>query len=362
MTQEEVLELLKKIAPGTILRAGLDNILKAKTGALIVLSEKDSVMDIVDGGFKLDLDFTPANIYELCKMDGAIVVTSDLKKILRANVQLVPDHKIKTVETGTRHRTAERVAKQTGEMVVCISQRRGIITIFKGDFRYVIKETEAIVMQATQMLETLEKYKKVFDHMLNVLTEHEFDDIVYLELVANAIYRSEIVMRMKSEVERTIVELGNEGKLVNIQLLELIDNVEQEEKQIIQDYMVISKGRGKKNKDPEDILQEIRKLDRKGLIDSEKVIKILGYESDSTTELLDRNVSPRGYRVLNKIPKMPSSVIEKIIESFGTLQMVCNATVTQLDDVDGIGERRAKIINQSLRRLQEQNILKLYNM
>ena len=348
MKQEEVLDILSKVAPGTELRAGLDNILKAKTGALIVLSESEQVMNIVDGGFKLDLDFTPANIYELCKMDGAIVVSKDLKKILRANVQLVPDHKIKTVETGTRHRTAERTAKQTDEIVICISQRRGIITIFKGDFRYVVNDTEAVIMEATQMLETLEKYKRVFDHMLNVLTEHEFDDIVYLELVANAIYRSEMIMKMKTEVERTIVELGNEGRLVNIQLLELIDNVEQEEKQIIQDYMIPSKIKDKKAAD--NILEEIRKLDRKGLIDSEKIIKILGYEADSTTELLDMNVSPRGYRVLNKVPKMPVSVIEKIVESFGTLQMVCNATVAQLDDVDGIGERRARIINQSLKR------------
>lgn len=195
MKQEEVLDILRKVAPGTELRAGLDNILKAKTGALIVLSESEQVMNIVDGGFKLDLDFTPANIYELCKMDGAIVVSKDLKKILRANVQLVPDHKIKTVETGTRHRTAERTAKQTDEIVICISQRRGIITIFKGDFRYVVNDTEAVIMEATQMLETLEKYKRVFDHMLNVLTEHEFDDIVYLELVANAIYRSEMIMK-----------------------------------------------------------------------------------------------------------------------------------------------------------------------
>ncbi len=360
MKQEEILEVLKKIAPGTVLRAGLDNILKAKTGALIVLSENESVMNIVDGVFKLDVDFTPANIYELCKMDGAIIVSSDIKKILRANVQLVPDSKIKTLETGTRHRTAERVAKQTNEIVICISQRRGIITIFKGDFRYVIKEIDAVNIEANQMLETLEKYKKVFDHTLNVLTEHEFDDIVFLELVANALYRSENVMRMKQEVERTIVELGNEGRLINMQLIELIDNVEQEERQIIQDYMVLNKKR--KNKTPDAILEEIRKLDRKGLMDTEKVIKILGYEADDSTELLDRNVSPRGYRVLNKIPKMPQSVIDKIIDAFGSLQIVANASVSQLDDVEGIGERRAKIINQSLKRLQEQNILKLYNI
>ncbi len=360
METTEILELLKKVAPGTTLRAGMDNILRAKTGALIVLSESEAVMDVVDGGFKLDLDFTPANIYELCKMDGAIVVSSDVKKILRANVQLVPDHKIKTVETGTRHRTAERVAKQTNEVVICISQRRGIITLFKGDFRYVIKDTETIVMQATQMLETLEKYKKVLDHLLNVLTEHEFDDIVYLELVASAIYRGEAVIRMKQEVERTIIELGNEGRLVNMQLLELIDNVEVEERLIIQDYIV--KGKGKVKRTPDSVLEEIHKLDRKGLIGSEKILKILGYEADSTTELLDRNVSPRGYRTLNKIPKMPTSIIEKIIDAFGSLQMICKASVDDLDDVEGIGERRAKIINQSLKRLQEQNIIKLYNI
>ena len=214
MKQEEILEVLKMVAPGTSLRDGLDNIIKAKTGALIVVSNSEEVMNLADGGFKLDIDYSPANIYELSKMDGAIVISSDVKKILRANAQLVPDYKIKTTETGTRHRTAERVAKQTNEIVICISQRRGIITIFKGDFRYVIKERDALNIEANQMLETLEKYKKVFDHALSILTEHEFDDIVYLELVANAIYRSEIVLRMKTEVEKTIIELGDEGRLV----------------------------------------------------------------------------------------------------------------------------------------------------
>lgn len=206
MTQEEILEILRIVAPGTTLREGLDNILKAKTGALIVIPEKEEFMEqIVDGGFKIDQDFTPANIYELAKMDGAIVISKDLKKILMANTQLVPDYTIKTLETGTRHRTAERVAKQTNELVICISQRRGIITIFKGDFRYVINETSSVIMRANQTLEALEKYKTVFDHMLNILSEHEFDDIVSLETVANTIYRSEIIMRMETEVDRKSV-------------------------------------------------------------------------------------------------------------------------------------------------------------
>jgi len=357
LKQEDILELLKMVAPGTVLREGLDNILKAKTGALIVISENENVMNIVDGGFKLDQDFTPATIYELSKMDGAIIVSKDLKKILMANVQLVPDHTIKTLETGTRHRTAERVAKQTNELVVCISQRRGIITIFKGDFRYVINETSSVVMRANQTLEALEKYKVVFDHMLNILSEHEFDDIVSLETVANCIYRSEIIMRMESEVKRNIIELGNEGRLINMQLEELMANVESEERKIIQDYMVKKK---KSKVTADSILQDIRKLEKKDLLIAEKIIKMLGYEI--TSNILDENVSPRGYRILSKVPKMPAFVIEKTIEAFGSLQGVCSSTIDELDDVEGIGEIRAKIINQSLRRLQEQYLLKGYNI
>lgn len=354
MQQKEVLEILKMLAPGTALREGLDNVLKAKTGALIVISNVEDVEELVDGGFKLEQDFSPAVLYELAKMDGAIIVSKDLKKILMANVQLIPDHSIKTLETGTRHRTAERVAKQTKELVICISQRRGIITVFKGEFRYVIDEISAVIMRANQTLEVLEKYKTVFDHTLNILSEHEFDDIVSLETVANSIYRSEMIMRMEAEVKRNIIELGNEGRLVNIQLEELIANVELEEKQIIQDYMASSV------KDADTLLKEIRKLERKDLIVAEKIIKILGYEI--TPDVLDMNVSARGYRVLSKVPKMPAYVIDKIVDAFGSLQGVCTATIDELDDVEGIGEVRAKIIYQSLRRLQEQYILKGYNI
>lgn len=355
--EEEVLEILRMLAPGTKLREGLDNILKAKTGALVVISDSEEVMKLADGGFKIEQEFTPASIYELAKMDGAIIVSKDLRKILMANVQLVPDHKIKTQETGTRHRTAERVAKETNELVVCISQRRGIITVFKGDFRYVINETSAVVMRANQMLEALEKYKAVWDNMLNILSEHEFDDIVSLETVANSIYRSEMIMRMQPEIEKNIIELGDEGRLVSMQFEELIANVESEEKKIIKDYMIIKK---RSTKTEDTLLKEIRKLDKKELVVAEKIIKVLGYDIDSN--VLDQNVSPKGYRIVSKVPKMPMSVISKMVEAFGSLQGICNASIEELDEVEGIGEIRAKIINQSLRRLQEQYILRGYNI
>ena len=351
---DKMLEILKLVAPGTELREGLENILKAKTGALIVVSDSEEVLKIADGGFKIDEEFTSTNIYELAKMDGAIILSSDLKRIIRANVQLNPDFSISTRETGTRHKTAERVAKQFGELVISISERRGIITLFKGNFRYVINDTQSVLMRANQTLQALEKYKTVFDNMLSILSEHEFDDIVTLDTVINCIYRSETIMRMETDVKRSIIELGDEGRIVNMQLEELMANVEEEEKLIIQDYNV------NKEISTQSILEEIRKIDKKNLIVSEKIVKLLGYEVSS--DILDINVSPKGYRILSKVPKMPASIIEKTVEAFGSLQHICSASIDELDDVEGIGEIRARIINQSLKRLQEQYILKSYNI
>ena len=351
---DKMLEILKLVAPGTELREGLENVLKAKTGALIVVSDSEDILKIDDGGFKIDEEFTSTNIYELAKMDGAIILSSDLKRIIRANVQLNPDFSISTRETGTRHKTAERVAKQSGELVISISERRGIITLFKGNFRYVINDTQSVLMRANQTLQALEKYKTVFDNMLSILSEHEFDDIVTLDTVINCIYRSETIMRMETDVKRSIIELGDEGRIVNMQLEELMANVENEEKLIIQDYNI------NKEISTQSILEEIRKIDKKNLIVSEKIVKLLGYEVSS--DILDTNVSPKGYRILSKVPKMPSSIIEKTVEAFGSLQHICSASIDELDDVEGIGEIRARIINQSLKRLQEQYILKSYNI
>ena len=359
MRNEEILEILKCLAPGTVLREGLDNILKAKTGALIAVLNSEELSKIIDGGFNINEDFTPAAIYELAKMDGAIILSQDMKKILMANVQLVPDHKIKTSETGTRHRTAERTAKQTGALIICISQRRGIITVFKGDFRYVINDTSAVILRANQTIEALEKYRVVCDNMLNILSEHEFDDIVSLETVANSIYRAEMIMRMETEVIKNIIELGDEGRLVNMQFEELIANVEKEELLIIRDYMNFKK---RSNKTPESILSEIRDLDKKDLIMAEKIAKLLGYDVSVDNNGIDQNVSPKGYRILSKVPKMPQSIVDKIVETYGSLQGAISASIEELDDIEGIGAIRAKIINQSLRRLQEQYILKGYNI
>lgn len=342
-----ITEILKLIAPGTPIRDGLENILKAKTGALIVISDTKEVLDLVDGGFRLDIDYTSSRLYELAKMDGAIVLSADFKKILYANTQLIPDSSIITTETGTRHRTAERTAKQTGALVISISQRRSIITIFKGNERYVLEDTSKVISKANQALQTVEKYKKVFDSKLSLLNEYEFNDIVTLENVIISIQRAEMVRKMVEEVERAIFELGDEGRLLEIQLKELVGDLENEELLIVKDYMSPSK-----KKLPDKILEEIEKLNHEDLMKSDKIAKMLGYQDFENYD--EVGVYTREYRVLNKIPRMPSNIVDNLVKSFKSFQHILAADIPQLDEVEGIGEVRARTIKQSLKRMQEQ--------
>ena len=280
-------------------------------------------------------------------MDGAIIISSDLKKILFANTQLIPDPSIETVETGTRHRTAERTAKQTKDLVISISQRRNIITIFKGNYRYVLEDTSKVITKANQALQTAEKYMKVFDNKLNLLNEYEFNDIVTLENVIVCIQRAEMVMNVADEVQRAIYELGEDGRLLELQLEELIGDLEEEELLMVKDYMV-----EKKNRSAENVLSEIKKLSYDDLMKSQIIAKLLGYQDfDNYDEV---GVFTKGYRVLNKIPRMPSSIVENLVKSFKSFQHILAADIPRLDEVDGIGEVRARTIKQSLRRMQEQ--------
>ena len=340
-------EVLRQIAPGTPIRNGLENILNAKTGALIAVADTEQVLELVDGGFKLDVDFSPAKLYELAKMDGAIILSSDFKKILYANTQLIPSPDINTSETGTRHRTAERTAKQTGALVISISQRRGIITLFRGNDRYVLRNSADVISKANQALQIVEKYKKVFDNKINVLNEYEFNDIVTLENVITAIQRAEMVMKITEEVNKAIDELGEEGRLLEMQLDETVGDLEKEELLIIKDYIAPGKKRT-----AEKILQELKNTEYENLLKPNRIANLLGYEDfDNYDEV---GVYTRGYRILNKIPRMPSNIVENLVKSFKSFQHILVADIPQLDDVDGIGEIRARTIKQSLKRMQEQ--------
>lgn len=346
-TDDDMENVLKNIAPGTAIRNGLDSILNAKTGALIAVADNQEVLNLVDGGFKLDVELTPSKLYELAKMDGAIILSSDFKKILYANTQLIPSPDIYTSETGTRHRTAERTAKQTGALVISISQRRGIITLFKGYQRYVLRDLSDIISRANQALQIVEKYKKVFDNKINILNEYEFNDIVTLENVITVLQRAEMVMRISGEVSKAIDELGEEGRLLEMQLDETVGDLVKEESLIIKDYMLPKKGRTS-----ESVLEELNKIEYENLMKYDKIANLLGYEDfDNYDEV---GVYTRGYRILSKIPRMPSNIVENLVKSFKSFQHILAADIPELDDVDGIGEVRAKTIKQSLKRMQEQ--------
>lgn len=345
--QKELMSILKIMSPGTQLREGLDNILRAKTGGLVVLSDSDYILKMVDGGFKINSDYTPAYIYELAKMDGAIVVSSDLKKILYANTQLMPDPSVTTQETGTRHRTAQRVAKQTGDIVVAISQRRNIISVYKGDIKYVLRESGEVLAKANQAIQTLEKYQLVLERVMCNLNLLELQDLSTLWDVVTAIQRNEMVMRIVCEIETYICELGNEGRLISMQLEELIKGIEQEGILLVRDYC-------KETNSYDKVYSNIEKLSSADLLDLDIIAKTLGYSGEP---LIDKLMSARGYRILNKIPRLPSSVMENLVKHFGELQQVMAATYDELDLVEGVGEARAKAIKNGLRRLREQFIL-----
>ena len=347
--EDNITAILKLIAPGTPIRDGLENILRAKTGALLLITDNTEVLkQVVDAGFYINEDYTSSKLYELAKMDGAIVLSGDFKKILYANAQLIPSYEISTTETGTRHRTAERTAKQTGELVISISQRRSIITVFKGNDRYILEDTDVVLNKANQAIQTLEKYKKVFDNKLNILNEYEFNDIVTLQNVLVAIQRAEMVMRIVEEIQRQIYELGSDGRLVNMQLEELIGGLEKEELLIIKDYIVP----GRKKTTPEKVVQSLEELPYEDLSKESVIAKLLGYETfDNYDEI---GVYTKGYRILSKIPRMPSNIVENLIGSFKSFQHILAADIESLDEVDGIGEVRARTIKQSLKRMQEQ--------
>ena len=342
--EEAIYKHLQMIAPGTQLYEGLESILKAKTGALIVIGDTPEVLALVNGGFHIDAEMHPAALYELAKMDGAIVLSSDAKRILYANTHLTPDPMIPTQETGTRHKTAERVAKQTGQMVISISQRRNVITVYKDNWKHVVREVSVILSKANQALSTLEKYRSVFQQSLINLSALEFEDLVTLSDVTTVLQRSQMVNRIAKEIERYVVQLGSEGRLVRVQLEELMADIKDQGLLVFKDYYV--------GENLTEAWSQMEEWDSDDFLNVGMLSKALGYGSSVSS--LEQPAAARGYRILAKIPRLPMPVIENLVDTFGSLTAIMEATIEELDDVEGIGEVRAKAIRDGLRRLREQ--------
>jgi diadenylate cyclase len=352
-TDKNLLSALKDAAPGTALRAGIDDIIRAQLGALIVIGDPNALSFLYSGGMRLDLPFSSQLLYELAKMDGAIILNDQAEKIVYANVQLMPDPSIASAETGTRHRTAERVAKQTDALVISISQQRETVTIFIGELRYQLGEISDVLARTNQALGTLETYRQRLDQGLTRLTALEFQSAVMLDDVLVVVQRAEMTTRMAEEIERNCVELGGEGRLIRMQLDELMENVPRDKASVVYDYEPAG--------DPakaDEVLARLSNLPHTQLLEFEELTEVLGYSRE--TNPLDFGVQPRGYRVLSRIPRLPDSVIRHLVRDFSSLDAVIRASHRDLEAVDGVGAVRAREIREGLRRLQEHNLVDRY--
>ena len=348
----KILSAVSRIAPGTELRSAIDDIIRSREGALIVIGEPDELAFLFSGGIKLDVLFTPQLLYELAKMDGAIIVNAGCTKLAYANVQLMPDPTIASNETGTRHRTAERVAKQTEALVISISQQRETVTVFVGQSRCQLELIADVLAKTNQALATLETYRARLEQVLTRLTALEFQNAVMLDDVLVVLQRAELTTRMAEEIERACVELGEEARLIRMQLEELVADVPDEKAALVYDYH--AEGGVARTQEG---LEALAALPYNQLLEFE-LLAVLGYPA--SVNPLDYSVTPRGYRVLSHIPRLPDGVVKRVVASLDGLDGIVRASQRELEAVEGVGTVRAREIREGLRRLQEHNLVDRY--
>lgn len=329
---------MEAVAPGSPLREGLDRTLESGRGALIVLGDSQEVLNICSGGFLLDAAYTPQRLSELAKMDGAIILGAGLERIARANVHLVPNPNVPTSETGTRHRTAERVARSLSVPVVAVSESRKEIQIYvENDVQHLLAPS-LILERSNQAIQTLERYRDRLDVGAINLSRLEGRGRVKLTDVIDLLQATQVVVRISKEIERNLVELGTDGRLVRLQLEELMAGVEDDRRLLISDYL------------PKDATFEVSQameslagLTDEALFDDERVAIGLHLVHSDTVDLNER-VEPRGYRFLSKMKRVNSTAVENLVEQFGLLSKILNATTGELIQVEGVSAATAKAI------------------
>ncbi|MDR2381778.1 MAG: DNA integrity scanning diadenylate cyclase DisA [Bifidobacteriaceae bacterium] len=348
LASDEILRsTLEAVAPGTQLRDGLERILAGRTGALIVLGFDESVEAISSGGFELDVPFSATRLRELAKMDGAVVLDTSLERIVRAAVQLLPDPTIPTSESGTRHRTAERVAKATRFPVISVSQSMNVAALYVGGTRHVLEDPAELSSRAKQALDTLESYRDKLDTVEASLSALEVEDLVTVRDVAGVAGRQEMVWRIGEEVGAVLAELGTEGRLLRLQFDELIVGVPDARLLLVRDYTAGGAAGG----DPAAELARLAALDSAALIEPEAVGMALGL-IDLSGEV-DAGVSPRGFRLLSRVPGLSAAQAARIVDHFGTLQAILGAPLEELMRVEGFRRDRARAVREGMSRIAE---------
>ncbi len=345
--------VLTRLAPGTDLREGLERILRGRTGALIVLGVDKPVEDLCDGGFVINIDFSPTRLRELSKMDGAVILNDTASRILRANVQLMPDPAIPTAESGTRHRTAERTALQTGQPVISVSHSMSIISLYFDGIRYVLADPSTILARANQALATLQRYRARLDEVAQQLSALEIEDFTTLRDVTTVVQRLLMVRRIANEIASDVAELGTDGRLPALQLDELTSTIEETRVLLVRDYLPEGLDRTE-----QDVLAALEEIDETALLDLHSIARDLGYAINP--DVLDTHVSPRGCRLLAAIPRVPQAIQDRLIAHFHNLQGLLAATAGDLQEVEGVGEARARVVREGLSRVAESSIVDRY--
>jgi len=379
-TSESVARALALVAPGRPLRDGLERVLLAKRGALIVVGDGADVLSICTGGFLLDAEFTPQRLSELAKLDGAIIVSADAARIARANVHLMPNPSIATTETGTRHRTAERMARSIEVPVISVSASMSVVTVYLGEAKHVLQSATRLHERIGQALQTLERFRQRLDTAVTTLSALEMQDTVTLRDVAAVLQPAELAVRIADEIDRELVELGDDARLLRLQLDELLDGVAPVRRLVVRDYMGVGRapvpgptgngptGNGPTGNGPtsgdgtapgpgglERALHALGRLSTEELLDVRRVATALGIAPASADA--DAALEPRGYRLLHRLPRFPEAVIEGIVGHFAGLQTIMRASVGDLEEVAGVGVARAKSVKEGLARLAEATIL-----
>lgn len=311
--EKDFFDVLKMVAPGTSIRAALDDLLNAEMGALVVI-DNGKVYPIVEGGFKINSKFTPQKIVELGKMDGAIVLSRNVKKILRANVMLFPKLEISSKETGTRHKAAERTSKQTGAIVIAISERKRKITLYYGDKRHELSKSSEVLRRASENMQILEKQRESLNEIMIDLNVLELQKMVTINDVSKVVQSFEILKRISEVIKKHLIELGKEGMIVSSRLKSLTRGLDKEEEFVLRDYFGVKSSEIQKN---------LEKLNLDTLLEVQDISDIL------FNEVHDRKISPRGLRILKKT-NLPERYIDSLVAHFGTLERLLSARYEDL--------------------------------
>lgn len=324
------------------MRQALERIIQGGKGALIVMGSGSDVDEASSGGFALDgALFTPARLAELAKMDGGIVLDDDLDRIIAANVHFVPDGTIPTDETGARHRTAERMAIQTKRPVVAVSEGRKVATLYFDAQKVQLDRPTEVAARVNQDLQTLDRLRRRLDDAENRLTMLEVTGLATYRPVVTLLQRTELVRRVGVAIEQEAITLGDEGGLMWVQLADMVRGVEHIREVTLLDYIkprrdsVIAKAAA--------ALTELTGAD---LEDPSKVGKAVGLPD------LDDTAIPRGFRLLAKVGRLPDHVREELVSHFRGFERLLNASLGDLEEVEGIGAARAAQLRTFFDRLQ----------